>query len=96
MKFQIRWAGKEDFLAVIAEEMGESPEEPELFTDLVPIVDAWWALTGGSPPVSADAALAYRREIPVLLETPADEYLVLLRAADRAAAEYYAAQKPKR
>ncbi len=80
-----------DFLDVIREQMGEenAPEEPELFPDLVPIVEAWWALTAGTPPVSAVAALAYRREVPVLMETPVEEYMQFLRAADRSAKRFF-------
>ena len=84
----MRWAGKEDFIEVIREEMGHSVKEPELYPDLAPVLDAWWMLTGGSPPVSVDAAITYRNQVPVLLEHPIDEYLYLLRAADNAAVKH--------
>ncbi len=75
--------------------MGKEIEEPEVFSDLAPLVEAWWHLTSGHPPVPVEGALAYRRDMPVLMETPPDEYLHLLRAADRAAAEFHKNQTPK-
>jgi len=77
---------------VIEAETGKRIEEPEAFPDLVPVIEAWWDLTSGVPPVPVDGAMAYRREIPVLMELSPDEYLRLLRAADSAAFKHHKSQ----
>jgi len=92
--FQLKWAGREDFLDVITEEMGTVVNEPEIYPDLVPVLDAWWLLTGGHPPIPIDGALAYRQDMPDLMAMAPDEYLTLLRAADKVAAEFH--QGPKK